>query len=126
MSCRGGASVFPIGKAGGKQRVVWNGTRISLAASRPLAPLHLADPASFGMLDVPSGVQLSVTKRDCKTWFDELLVCDDIGEFFGRPRVSRSELRDVGLSDDDILSFGGIAESDSSFPCSRVWPIGFS
>ena len=24
-SCRGGASVFPVGKAGGKQRVVWNG-----------------------------------------------------------------------------------------------------
>ena len=126
VSCRGGAYVFPFGKAGGKQRVVWNGTRISLAAARPPAPLHLADPACFGMLDVLSGVQLRVTKRDCKTWFDQLAVCDDIGDFFGRPRISRSELRDVGISDDDIISFGGIAEQDSFFPCSRVWPMGFS
>ena len=86
-SCRGGASVFPVGKAGGKQRVVWNGTRVSLAAARPPAPLHLADPASFGMLDIPTGVQLRDTKRDCKTWFDQLAVGDDIGDFFGRPRV---------------------------------------
>ena len=126
VSCRGGASVFPVGKAGGKQRVVWNGIRASLAASRPPAPLHLADPASFGMLDVPSGVRLRVTKRDCKTWFDQLAVCDDIGAFFGRPQVSRSELRDFGISDDDILSFGGMPDHDSFFPCSRVWPMGFS
>ena len=98
VSCRGGASVIPVGKAEGKQRVVWNGTRVSLAAARPPVPLHLADSASFGMLDVSNGVQLRVTKRDCKTWFDQLSVCEDIGCFFGRPRVSRSELLGAGLS----------------------------
>ena len=66
-NCLGGGSVFPVGKAGGKQQVVWNGTRIRLAAARPPAPLHLADPAAFGMLDLESGVRLRVTKRDCKT-----------------------------------------------------------
>ena len=78
------------------------------------------------MLDVPSGFQLRVTKRDCKTWFDQLAVCDAIGCFFGRPRVSRSELLSAGLSDGDIRAFGGVAELDSFFPCSRVWPMGFS
>ena len=65
------------------------------------------------MLDVPAGVQLRVTKRDCKTWFDQLAVNDDIGDFFGRPRVSRAELLDDGLSADDIVMFGGLAEQDS-------------
>ena len=124
--CRGGASVFPVGKAGGKQRVVWNGTRVSLAAARPPAPLHLADPASFGLLDVPTGVQLRVAKRDCKTWFDQLAVSNDIGDFFGRPRVSRAELIEGGLTPDEILDSGGLDENDSFIPCSRVWPMGFS
>ena len=90
-SCRGGASVFPVGKAGGKQWVVWNGTRVSLAAARPPAPLHLADPASFGMLDVPSGVQLRVTKRDCKTWFYKLQSVRRLGvSLVGRELVGRN------------------------------------
>ena len=91
-SCRGGASAFPVGKPNGKQRVVWNGTRISQAAARPPMPPHVADPAVFGMIDIPSGVQLRATKRDCRTWFDQLAVHDDIGSFFGRPRVLRAEL----------------------------------
>ena len=125
-SCKGGASVFPVGKSAGKQRVVWNGTRVSLAASRPLSLLHLADPASFGLLDVPSGVQLRATKRDCKTWFDQLAVHQDIGEYFGRPCVSRSELFERGFTREEILSFGGPDDLDSFVPCSKVWPMGFS
>ena len=104
----------------------WNGTRVSLAASRPPAPLHLADPACFGMLDVPSGVQLRVTKRDCKTWFDHLAVHQDTGEYFGRPCVSRSELLEQGFTREEILSFGGPDDLNSFVPCSKVWPMGFS
>ena len=70
--CNGGASVFAVGKAGGKQRVVWNGTKLSAAASRPPAPRHLADPAAVGMLDLADADVLRVTKRDCRTWFDQL------------------------------------------------------
>ena len=125
-SCKGGASVFPVGKAGGKQRVVWNGTRISLAAPRPPPPVHLADPCSFGLLDIPAGVQLRVTKRDCKTWFDRLAVHRDIGDFFGRPRVGQSELLDHGFTCADILALGGLDGLDSFVPCSKVWPMGFS
>ena len=109
-----------------KHRVVWNGTRVSLAASHPLSPLHLADPSSFGLLDVPSGVQLRVTTRDCKTWFDQLAVHQDIGDYFGRPWVSRSELLEQGVTHDEILSFDGPSDLDSFVPCSKVWPMGFS
>ena len=125
-SCRGGASVFPVGKAGGKQRVDWNGTRVSWAASRPPPPRHLADPASFGLLDIPSGVQLRVTKRDCKTWFVQLAVHLYIGEHVGRPCASRSELLNHGDTCDDIRGYGGLADFDSFVPCSRVRPMGFS
>ena len=125
-TCLGGASVFPVGKTGGKQRVVWNGTRVSAAAARPPTPLHLADPACFAMLDLKSGTQLRVTKRDCKTWFDQLAVHPDIGDYFGRPRVTRQELYDVGFTDIDIVTFGGDGGLASFVPCSNVWPMGFS
>ena len=124
--CRGGASVFPVGKAEGKQRVVWNGTRISAAAARPPPPVHLADPAVFGMLDVAAGRQLRVTKRDCRTWFDQLAVNYDVALYFARPAITRRELLAAGFSCDDIIDFGGDGASDSFFPYSCVWPMGFS
>lgn len=115
-SCKAGASVFPVGKAGGKQRVVWNGTRMSLAASRPPPPLHRADPACFGVLDLPSGFHLRATKRDCKTWFDQLAVCSDICDFFGRLRVTRAELVEEGLTCSETLACGAEDGLDS-FVC---------
>ena len=59
------------------------------------------------MLDLESGVCLRVTKRDCKTWFDQLAVHPDIGLYFGRPRVTRSELHSEGFTDIDISELGG-------------------
>ena len=44
----------------------------------------------------------------------------------GRPRVSRAELLDGGLTSDDFLVFGGLDGHESFIPCSRVWPMGFS
>ena len=126
VACRGGASVFPVGKLGGKQRVVWNGTRVSEAAARPPAPPHLADPACFGMLDLASNLKLRVTKRDCRTWFDQLAVHEEVGRFFGRPRVTRAELLKAGLSIADIRKAGGIDAVDVFVPYSGVWPMGFS
>ena len=125
-ACCGGASVFPVGKAGGKQRVVWNGTRASLAAARPPRPRHLADLAVFGLLSLQDGAQLRVTKRDCKTWFDQLEVDPAIGSFFGRPKVTRAELISAGLSDADIEGCGGRVDLTTFVPCSQVWPMGFS
>ena len=99
---------------------------MGLAAARPPAPLQLADPAAFGMLDLEASATLRVTKRDCKTWFDQLSVHPDIGLYFGRPRVTRSELHGEGWTDPDILAMGGEPGQPSFVPCSNVWPTGFS
>ena len=125
-SCRGGASVFPVGKAEGKQRVVWNGTRVSNAAVRPPPPLDLADPAAFGLLDLAAGAKLRVTKRDCRTWFDQLAVSPAIGAFFGQPSVTRTELIGAGLSEGDLARMGAVEGCATLVPCSCVWQMGFS
>ena len=70
---------FPVDKSSGKQRVVWNGTRVSLAAARPPPPKHLADPAAFGMLDLAAASRLRITKRDCRSWFGQLEVHSSMG-----------------------------------------------
>ena len=126
-SCAGGGTVFPVGKSDGKsQRVVWHGTRVSLAASKPPVPRHLADPAVFATLDLGPDECLRVSKRDCRTWFDQLVVDPSIGQYFGRPSVLRSELIAAGVSDEELILFGAIGCSNSFVPCSQVWPMGFS
>jgi hypothetical protein len=86
----------------------------------------LANPAVFGLLDLRTGTQLRVTKRDCKTWFDQLLLAPDLRGFFGRPRVSRDELLAEGLTMAQLATFGAPASGAWLVPCSRVWPMGFS
>ena len=118
--------MFPVGKSDGKsQHVVWHGTRVSLAAARPPALRHLADPSVFGSLDLGPTAFLRVSKRDCRTWFDQLVVDEGIGEFFGRPAVTRAELLGAGATCKDIGTFGGAAANISFVPCSQVWPMGF-
>ena len=48
-SCCGGGVVFPVGKSGGRQRVVWHGTRVS-EASAPPPPEAPASGKSVGFL----------------------------------------------------------------------------
>ena len=125
--CKGGGTVFPVAKSGGSaQRLVWHGTRVSKAAAHPPAPRHLADPSAFGMLDLSAAARLRVTKRNCKTWFDQLAVDRSIGCYFGRPRILRSELIGGGLTPDNVRFAGGDDHADSFYPCSCVWPMGFS
>ena len=125
--CKGGGTVFPAGKSGGKaQRVVWHGTRVSEAAAKPPAPRHLADLSVFSTLNLEQGRVLRVTKRDCRTWFDQLAEDPTIGMYFARPPVTRQELRDAGLTDADISGYGADDHDDTFFPCSQVWPMGFS
>ena len=73
-----------------------------------------------------AGRSLRVTKRDCKTWFDQLKAHPDIGSFFGRPLVTRVELLEAGLSEAEIRFAGGCDGVDGFIPCSNVWPMGFS
>ena len=49
-TCLAGGTVFPVSKAGGRQRVVWHGSRASEAASSPPPPRHLAYPCVFGFI----------------------------------------------------------------------------
>ena len=106
--------------------MVWNGTKLSEAAARPPPPRHLADPAAFAMLDLADTAALRVTKRDCRTWFDQLAVSDELGSFFARPAITRGELNISGMCDDEILALGGDALSSSFYPCYKVWPMGFA
>ena len=125
--CKGGGTVFPVGKSGGKaQRVVWHGTRVSEAVAKPPAPRHLADPSIFGLLDLEAGLTLRVTKRDCRTWFHLFAVGPSIVEYFARPPVSRRDLLEHGMTNDDLAACGAVAGCEHFFPCSRVWPMGFS
>ena len=104
-ACRGGGTVLPVQKAGGRQRLVWHGARVSEAASDPPPPRHLADPAVFGFLCLRQGAQLRVTKRDALTWFDQLWRCPSLRPFFGRPRIWRSEFLAAGVSAEDLRRF---------------------
>ncbi len=126
--CRGGATVFPVGKTGGRQRLVWHGTRVSLAAAKPPAPRSLATPAVFGLMDLPTGSQLRVSKRDCRTWFDQLALEPEMRPFFGRPRVRLCELLAAGLSAEELRQALGdeLDGHDWLMPCAATWPMGFS
>ena len=82
-SCRGGGTVFPVAKADGRQRVVWHGSRVSGAAAVPPPPRHLANPSVFAFLELDTARLLRVSKRDCKTWFDQLLLSTGLAPYMG-------------------------------------------
>ncbi len=124
--CRDGGTVFPVGKNDGNQRLVWHGTRVSRAAARPPPPRHLASPTVFGFLDLEAGARLRVSKRDCRTWFDQLALEPSLRPYFGRPRVGRDELLAAGLTLSELCDLGGDAHTAWFVPCATVWPMGFS
>ena len=130
-ACRGGGTVFPIKKANDRQRVVWHGTRCSKAASSPPKPRHLANPSVFSFLELAEGRLLRVSKRDCRTWFDQLVLPDALARFMARPRVSVGELLEAGLTRREVelaLCVGErpVTQSTQLHPLARSWPMGFS
>jgi len=104
-TCKGGGTIFPVGKSLGRQRAVWHGTRVSEAAAAPPAPRHLADPSAFAHLDLPGSLLLQVTKRDCMTWFDQLVLPHALRPFMARPKVTLGELQKHGVTDAELGSF---------------------
>ena len=52
---RGGGTIFAVGKDGGRQRAVWDGSRVTLVAAKPPKPPHLASPAALQDVEVQSG-----------------------------------------------------------------------
>jgi len=129
--CRGGGTVFPVGKAGGRQRAVLHGARVSDAAARPPAPRHLANPSVLPFIALADQAQLRLTKRDCRCWFDQLRLPRALRAYMARPPLTRHELLAGGLSDDDITAystegFDGAHSDGRLFPLGQTWQMGFS
>ena len=108
--------MFPVGKSGDRQRAVWHGARVSKAAAPSPFPTHLASPSVFAYIDLGASRNLRVTKRDCRTWFDQLVLPRDLRTFMARPRVTRAELRAAGASDDEHNTY---LESRERVYCGR-------
>ena len=126
----GGGKVVAVGKPGGKrQRAVWNGRRVSLAASRPPKPRHLASPTALAHLECKPGKQIRCSKRDATCWFDQLRIPSELQRWMGRPSVSCDELYLAGMTWEEIQDcrLPGEPEGVSSFyPVSLTWPMGFA
>ena len=124
-------TIFPVPKKGDRQRAVWHGTLVSEASERPVRPRRLGNPAALLALDWTAGTRVRWSKRDAASFFDTLLCPPSMRTWFGRPPVSISELVTVGgMSLGEVRQCCGnpasITPTQSLFPCSRVWPMGYS
>ena len=123
--------VFAVGKSENRQRKIWDGSALSLAAARPPKPRRLANPSSFLDLELDNTASIFFSKRDASTYFDALQVPTNIQAWFGQPPVTVQELLSCGCSVENIKSwcsdFGAtISLDDEVFPVHTVWPMGFS
>jgi len=130
---RGGGAVFAVGKRDSAKlrlREVWHGARVSDCALPPPAPPCLAGPTA--LLDLESSIErpLFMSKRDGRCLFDQLSAPWHLRGFFGRPAVKLQAIIDQGMTLDEIKEHvvGGQPVTSTSwlYPCSRVWPMGFS
>ena len=88
---KAGASVFTRGKASGRLREVWNGSKLSGASLRPPAPPHLPTPIAFLDLEACANNPIRVSKRDARCFFDQLALPRELHAYFGRPPVRVSD-----------------------------------
>mmetsp|Transcript_39239 Transcript_39239/g.104782 ORF Transcript_39239/g.104782 Transcript_39239/m.104782 type:complete len:816 (+) Transcript_39239:142-2589(+) len=126
-----GGTVLAISKQGSaRQREVWHGRRVSLAAVRPPRPRHLACPSSLLRLESTVDRPLRVSKRDARCWFDQLAAPQQLRRWFARPSVTQQELYKWGGFTSaelrDHFEPGTSLEHQVLWPVSRVWPMGFS
>lgn len=124
-------SVFAVAKSGGRQREIWDGSKISASAAPPPSPLRLGSPACFADVQCALGESLLFSKRNASTYFDQLQAPRSLQPWFGRPAVTLAELSDATKVDAHVL----IAHVDDSenvemgtllHPVSQVWPMGYS
>ncbi|CAK9018799.1 unnamed protein product, partial [Durusdinium trenchii] len=71
---------------------------LSELASPPPKPHRLANPSSFLDIFVPKHEELYMSKRDASTYFDSLVVPQELQPWFGQQPVQVKELVQVGLS----------------------------
>ena len=126
----GGGKVVAVGKPGGtRQRAVWNGRRVSAAASRPPRPRHLASPTALAYLECQPGRQIRCSKRDASCWFDQLQLPPELQRWMGRPKVSLEELCSAGMTCEEVQGYllpGEPTDASAFHPVSLTWPMGFA
>ena len=131
-SVNAGATIFPVAKKDSiKQREVWSGDRVSLAAARPPKPPDLASPSALLGLECTPEDTFLISKRDARCWFDQLKLPEHLALWFGRPPVSVADLISAGgfsLSalQELYVGRGKLSPTGSVFPVSSVFPMGFS
>lgn len=114
---------------GNRMRVIWHGSAVSQCAAKPPQPPHLASPSCFSFQELQPGERLRVSKRDAQCYFDQFLLPECMQAYMGQPSVTREELLEHGLANDDIteaLHPQAFASADEWWPVSRVWCMGFS
>lgn len=127
------ANVFAAKKSTpGRQRKIWDGSRVSELAAKPPPPEQLANPSSFVDVEATNS-RLFFSKRDAANYFDALKVPCMLQPWFAQHPVSIEELQRVsgltfvqlaGYIDD--LGQHQISAADLFFPTNVVWPMGFS
>eukprot|EP00973_Karenia_brevis_P061454 8544670-Karenia_brevis.AAC.1 len=57
----------------------------------------------FQFLHLRDGRRLRVTERDCRCWFDELLLPYHLGQYMARPGLARHDLLKAGLQQQEFM-----------------------
>ena len=126
-NARAGGSFFCIEKKGGARlRAIWNGQDISSRTLAAPLPPELLTPESLGKMDFDTSPRL--TKLDGQVLFDQLRVPPALSPFLSGPPTSLRRLAKAGADPSLLISLRsqGWKRDDRLYPCSRVWPMGFS
>ena len=87
----GCGTVFAVGKKHGRQRGLWNVTKLSQASLPPPRLPCLAGPGTFGDIELRPGLSCLLSKRDAACCFNELALPKHLRCFFGRPPIIAGE-----------------------------------
>lgn len=124
--------VFAVAKKGGRQRKIWDGSKVSESAAVPPKPRRLANPSSFLDLQIDPGTPVFFSKRDASTFFDTLKVPPALQTWFGQPPITMQEFQQHGLEGEalriacDDCDHNNLGLAELLFPVHAVWPMGFS
>lgn len=143
--CLSGGTIFGVSNRGSaKQREVWQGRDASRACLKPFRPPGLCAPSAVTAIVLREGKLLRVSKRDARSWFDQLSLPSELVEHMARPPVLLGDLVSIaGMSFFSEVSalcslqgneapLGNTAGPSHDplrqrwFPCSLVWPMGFA
>ena len=134
------ADIFGVAKeASGRQRGVWNGAELADLAVRPPIPPMLGNPSDLNVLEASDDQPIFLSKRDGRSFFDQLHMDPALRELFGTPCVTRDELMNPAIrrSEDvntrpltpaELVKFGTTKAVDCSIlvPRFACWPMGAS